>query len=62
MEKGDQTTLAGYGIEPNEREPERVMLAIIKLCDADIDRLNSLVKEAKNDMRNVLLWAEKKTK
>lgn len=47
-----------YGVEPHERECERVWLALVKLSGGDIGRLAALVEEAKMDMRNVLLWAE----
>jgi len=50
--------LRRYGQEPHEREVERVHLAILKLCDARVDRLIELVIAAKRDYRDVLMWAE----
>lgn len=38
-----------YGIEPHERERERVQLAIIELSGGDREKLVRLVAEAKRD-------------
>ena len=50
--------LQSYGQETHERETERVCLAILKLCDAHIDKVIELVAAAKRDYRDVLMWAE----
>ncbi len=47
-----------YGVESYERERERVQLAILKLSDGSVDRLLDLIRLAKIDYRDVLLWAE----
>lgn len=47
-----------YGQETYEREPERVRLAILKLCEARLDRVVELVAAAKRDYRDILMWAE----
>jgi len=47
-----------YGQAIHEPEPERVRLAILKLCEARLDRLVELVATAKRDYRDVLMWAE----
>ena len=56
-----QTVLAElerYGQESFEREPERVRLAILKLCGGRVERVSELVAAAKQDYRDVLMWAE----
>lgn len=50
--------LSTYGTEQHEREPERVRLAILKLCAEDVHRLDDLVEAAKRDYRDVIAWAE----
>jgi hypothetical protein len=50
--------LDGYGVEPYERERERVQLAILNLCAGDEDKVREYVAVAKRDYRDVLLWAE----
>ena len=47
-----------YGLEPHERERERVQLAILKLSGGDVDRLLATVQAANRDCRDVLWWAE----
>ena len=47
-----------YGVEPYERERERVQLAILKLSDGDEEKLREFVAVAKRDYRDVLFWAE----
>ena len=47
--------LVSYGIDPHEREFERVWVALTTLSGEDIGRL---VEQAKMDMNYVLLWAE----
>lgn len=47
-----------YGIEPYERERERVQLAIISLSEGSEDKLLQLVQSAKTDYRDILFWQE----
>ena len=47
-----------YGVEPFERERERVQLAILKLSKGDLDQLWYYLDRAKQDYRDVLYWAE----
>jgi len=51
--------LSRYGNATHERERERVWLAIVTLSLGDLARLEELVDEARSDMRNILMWAEK---
>jgi hypothetical protein len=50
------TTLADYGVEPDEAEPTRVQHAIIRLSGGDIDRLRYYTNQAKQEYRDVLAW------
>ena len=50
--------LALYGVAAHEREVPRVRLAIVKLSAGQIDRVKDLVGQAKQDYRDVLMWAE----
>jgi hypothetical protein len=50
--------LDSYGVEPYERECERVQLAILKLSGGSIEELLSHLEVAKRDYRDVLAWAE----
>ena len=51
--------LERYGTEPHEQEPQRVQLAVLKLCDEDDDPdLERTVTFAKEDFRDILSWAE----
>jgi hypothetical protein len=50
--------LSRYGTEAHEREPERVRLAAVELCGGDITELNRLIDMAKQDYRDILMWAE----
>jgi hypothetical protein len=50
--------LAAYGTEPHERERERVQRAILKLSAGDEEKLAYFVAAAKQDYRDVLLWAD----
>jgi hypothetical protein len=50
--------LDGYGVEPHERERERVQLAILKLSEGNEEKLREFVAVAKRDYRDVLFWAE----
>ena len=45
-----------YGVEPYERERERVQLAIVQLSNGAEERLRYLVKVAKTDYRDILAW------
>ena len=47
-----------YGVEPYERERERVQLDILKLSEGDIDKLRNTVALAKRDYRDVIVAAE----
>jgi len=47
-----------YGVEPHERERERVQLGILKLSGGELERLPALVDMAKGDYRDVLAYAE----
>ncbi len=51
-----------YGLESQEKEKDRVQLAIIKLSNGDTARLRHFVEIAKNDYRDVLYEAEYNTK
>ena len=51
--------LTRYGTEKHEQEPDRVRLAILKLCDEeDAPDLERMVECAKQDFRDILTWAE----
>jgi len=50
--------LESYGADKYEQEPERLRLAILKLSDGDVEKVLSITKAAKQDFRDVLLWAE----
>jgi hypothetical protein len=47
-----------YGVEPHERERERVQLALIRLAAGDRDVLPQLIRVAKQDYRDILCWAQ----
>jgi len=47
-----------YGVRPHEKERERVQLAILKLSGGEVEKLQEEVKVAKQDYRNVLIYAE----
>ena len=47
-----------YGVEPYERERERVQLAILKLSAGNEEKVCEFVAVAKRDYRDVLFWAE----
>jgi hypothetical protein len=47
-----------YGVEPYERERERIQLAIVALSKGNEDRLLHLIQAAKTDFRDVLCWLE----
>src|SRR5438552_5732663 len=50
--------LDNFGVEPYERERERVQLAILKLSEGNEEKLREFVAVAKRDYRDVLFWAE----
>jgi hypothetical protein len=50
-----------YGVEPYERERERVQLAVLKLSEGNIERLRHYIEAAETDYRDVLYWAEYST-
>jgi hypothetical protein len=47
-----------YGREPYEREHDRVRRAILTLADGDLTRLQHFTERARQDYRDVLMWAE----
>ncbi len=51
-------TLNTYGVEKYEQEPIRVRLAILKLAGDDLEQVKINTNYAKQDFRDVLLWAE----
>src|SRR5262245_1009477 len=50
--------LEKYGRERHEVDVARVHLAILKLCEGASAKVAELVAAAKNDYRDVLMWAE----
>ena len=50
--------LDAYGTEPYERERERVQLAILKISAGDEQKVRTHVATAKQDYRDILLWAD----
>jgi len=54
------TILRRYGTEAHEREQERVRLATIELSRGDLVELSRLVELAKQDRRDILMWAEQR--
>ena len=50
--------LSAYGTQEMERGKIRVYLAILKLCEGDLTKLNEYVQMAKRDFRDVLAFAE----
>jgi hypothetical protein len=47
-----------YGVEPDERERERVQFAVLKLSGGSEEKVREYVAVAKRDYRDVLFWAE----
>lgn len=47
-----------YGQAPHEREQHRVQMAILKVSQGDLDKLNAALKLAKEDYRDILMQAE----
>lgn len=54
------TILRRYGTEAHEGEQERVCLASIDLSRGDLIELSRLVDLAKQDPRDILMWAEQR--
>ena len=50
--------LETYGVESYEREHERVQLALLKLSSGSEEKLREYVAVAKEDYRDILLWAD----
>jgi hypothetical protein len=50
--------LESYGVEPYERERDRVQVDILKLSGGSEDKVRAFVAAAKRDYRDVLFWAE----
>ena len=50
--------LETYGVESHERERERVQLALVKLSGGSEEKLREYVAVAKEDYRDILLWAD----
>jgi len=50
--------LDSYGVEPYERERERVQVTILKLSAGSEEKVREYVAVAKRDYRDVLFWAE----
>jgi len=48
--------LDSYGVEPYERERERVQVAILKLSAGSEAKVREYVAVAKRDYRDVLFW------
>ena len=53
-----QELLDSYGVEPYERERERVQVAILKLSAGSEEKVREYLAVAKRDYRDVLFWAE----
>jgi len=49
--------LAGYGDAAHEKEAERIHLIILKIGELDLERMDTLVKMAKRDYRDVIMAA-----
>lgn len=47
-----------YGTESHEHEITRVQIDIVKLSKGNLAELKNLVKQAKIDYRDILMWAE----
>jgi hypothetical protein len=50
--------LDSYGVESDERERERVQLAILKLSAGSEEKVCEYAAVAKREYRDVLFWAE----
>jgi hypothetical protein len=47
-----------YGVEPYQRERDRVQLAIVNLSEGDDAKLRYFLEVAKQDYRDVLFWSD----
>ena len=47
-----------YGVEPYERERDRVQLAVLNLSEGDEAKLRYFLDIAKRDYRDVLFWSD----
>jgi hypothetical protein len=47
-----------YGNQSVETARGRVQIAMLKLCEGNLEKLQKLVRDAQADYRNVLAWAE----
>jgi len=54
--------LSTYGDACHEMEPERLHLLILKISRRDVERVRRLVKDAKRDYRDVIMWAAQPTR
>ena len=50
--------LATYGEASYEQEADRVQLAVLKLSEGAVETALAMVAAAKQDYRDVLMWAE----
>ena len=50
--------LACYGASPSDAEPLRVQVAILKLSEGELKKLEHYLARAQQDYRDVLAWAE----
>jgi hypothetical protein len=50
--------LERYGSATHEREPVRVRVAALRLCEGRLADLDRLIAHARRDYRDVLAWAE----
>ena len=50
--------LEAYGGPAHEKEPDRVRVAALKLCNGSLTKLEALITHAKRDYRDILAWAE----
>ena len=56
--KRAETALNRYGAQPHERDVFRVRLAVLKLSEGDLEKIEAHTMRAKQDDRDVLAWAE----
>ena len=55
---GSMLLLDQYDVEPNQSGRERVQMAILKLSNGQVSDVRHDVKQAQDDFRDVLSWAE----
>jgi hypothetical protein len=51
--------LNSYGTQPYENERERVHLAVLKLSEGNLEKLQSFLAIAKEDYRDILAWVSR---